>query len=272
MTPAGRTGGHERVSRLCGYLGAAGPLTFAIASLTATAAQRGYNPWREDISALAALDAQEPWIMITGFLVFSSCTIALAVGLRGAIQHSQAATAGPIMILLVGLGIAALGLMRNDCSTELATCAARVRTGNVSWHHHVHDMVSITVFATLMLAPLVLAKAFRNEPQWQSLRRYSRITAALSFGLFTVYILSSSLVPAWSGLLQRLFTTALLTWLAVLGTRLARPRQSSTPHCGWVPRVLNAASCRFSVLTGGCGARGRRPAALPIDHVNQSSP
>ena len=220
---AGRTRGNEgRYRRLCGYLGLAGPLAFAVASLIATAAQRGYNPRREDISALAALDAQYPWIMITGFLVFSGCTIALAAGLRGAIQPSQAATAGPIMILFVGLGIAGLGLMRNDCSTALASCAARVRTANVSWHHHGHDLVSIAVFATLMLAPVVFAEAFRNDPRWQSLRTYSRVTAALSLGLFVVYILSSSAIPAWSGLAQRLFTTATLTWLAVLGTRLAR--------------------------------------------------
>jgi hypothetical membrane protein len=224
MSAAGRAGGNEGVSRrLCGYLGAAGPLAFAIASIIASAAQRGYNPWQEDISALAALDAQNPWIMITGFLVLSGCTIALAAGLRGAIQPSQAATAGPIMILFVGVGIAALGLMRNDCSTELATCAARVRTGNVSWHHHGHDVVSIIVFTTLMLAPLVFAEAFRSEPRWRSLRTYSRVTAALSLGLFALYILSSSTIPEWSGLVQRLFTTATLTWLAVLGTRLAQP-------------------------------------------------
>ena len=52
----------------------AGPVVFSAAWLVAWAAQETYSPLREDISALAALDAQQPWIMVVGFL-------ALAVGL-----------------------------------------------------------------------------------------------------------------------------------------------------------------------------------------------
>lgn len=234
MTAVGRALGDEaaRSRPLCGYLGVAGPLAFATASVIATAAQRGYNARREDVSALAALDAQHPWIMITGFLVFGSCTIALAVGLRGAIQHSQAATAGPIMILVVGLGIVGAGLMRNDCSTELANCAARVRAGNVSWHHHGHDFASITVFGILMFAPLVFAEAFRHDPHWQGLRRYSQISAPLSFGLLALYLFSSSITPGWAGLLQRVFIATVLTWLAVLGARQAVNGQVAVPAGG----------------------------------------
>lgn len=228
VTALGTTRGNEsgRLRRLCGWLGVTGPLAFATASVLATAAQRGYSPRREDISALAALDAQAPWIMITGFLVFGSCTVALALGLRSAIQPSQAGTAGPIMLLVVGVGIVAVGLMRNDCSTELARCAARVRAGSVSWHHHGHDLASITVFTMLMFVPLVFAEAFRNDSRWLGLRRYCQVSGPLSFALFVLYIFSSSLTGGWSGLFQRLFTAAVLTWIGVLGVRLARP----SPH------------------------------------------
>ncbi len=75
-----------------------------------------------------------------------------------------------------------------------------------------------------MLAPLVFAEAFRDDPQWQGLRRYSQISAPLSFGLFVLYLFSSSISPGWAGLYQRVFTTAVLTWIVVLGARLARPR------------------------------------------------
>jgi hypothetical protein len=41
-------------------------------------------------------------------------------------------------------------------SSELAACAARVDAGEVSWHHQVHDNVSLILFLPLIAAPLCL--------------------------------------------------------------------------------------------------------------------
>ena len=89
---------------------------------------------------------------------------------------------------------------------------------------HGHDFAAITVFCILMIAPLVFGEAFRDDPQWQGLRRYSQISAPLSFGLFALYLFSSGITPGWAGLYQRVFTIAVLTWIVVVGARLARLR------------------------------------------------
>ena len=49
-----------------GRLAVAGPIAFTIAWLISGPVQDEYSLRREDISALAALDAQYAWIMITG--------------------------------------------------------------------------------------------------------------------------------------------------------------------------------------------------------------
>src|SRR3954451_16439992 len=117
--------------RVAGALGVAGPVVFTLAWLAGWAAQTEYSPRSEDISALAALDAQHPEIMIAGFIALGLCVIALAIGMIGALTASRSATAAPLIVLLIGGFVVASGLMRNDCSSDLDSCAARNHAGDV---------------------------------------------------------------------------------------------------------------------------------------------
>ena len=203
----------------------AGPVIFTVAWLVAGSVQDVYSPRREDISALAALDAQHAWIMIAGIIALSLGLIALGVGLAGAIQDGRSATAGPILLVLGGLSFTAAGLARNDCSSELQTCKERVEAGDVSWHHIVHDVVGIAAFVVLAVAPLVLARAFRADSRWTKFRRYSLLTGALTLALLLVF--GGELFEGWNGLVQRVLVLVPVVWVAVLGTHLvqiARPR------------------------------------------------
>lgn len=244
--------------RLCGYVGVAGPVLFGLSSVIAGLVQSSYSPGREDISALSALTAEDAWIMVTGMVSLGVCTVALACGLRGAIGRGDAASAGPVLILAMGLGVAGAGLMRNDCSTELAACARRVRVGDVSWHHQGHDFVSITLFVLLAISPLVFANAFRAIESWQHLRLYSLLTAWASIALFALYFVGPILVSSEQGLFERFALAVPLTWLAVIGGHLARlsrrPRPRSRrstappppPYGSKVPPVLvEEADCVF---------------------------
>ena len=62
-------------------LAVAGPIVFTAAWFVAWAVQDQYSPRREDISALAALDAEQPWIMVVGFLALGLGIVALGLGL-----------------------------------------------------------------------------------------------------------------------------------------------------------------------------------------------
>jgi hypothetical membrane protein len=196
-----------------------GPIAFTIAWIVGAVVQDEYSVRREDISALAALDAQNAWIMITGFLLLGAGMIALGAGLAGALKGGPA-TVGSILVVVAGVGIIVAGLARNDCSSELDACADRVEAGDVSWHHATHDLASLVVFLALVAAPLVFARAFRGDQSWRDLRTYSLITGVLGLVLLVLFL--TGVAGSWNGLLQRVFVTVLFLWIAVLGARLIR--------------------------------------------------
>src|SRR6478672_7783471 len=192
-TPRGHPYGDPAATgfrHLAGACAVASPLVFSAAWLAAWTAQETYSPRREDISALAALDAQQPWIMISGFLALALGLTALGAGLLRTVAGGRAARAGALLVVLAGLGILVAGIARNDCSSELEACKARIDGGAVSWHHDLHDAVSGLVFLTLVVALLVL---FIAGP-----------------------------IDGWNGLIQRVFLAVPLVWITVLGIRLRR--------------------------------------------------
>ncbi|WP_405065353.1 DUF998 domain-containing protein [Kribbella sp. NBC_01510] len=204
---------------LLGRLAVMGPIAFTIAWIVGAVVQDEYSLRREDISALAALDAQNAWIMVTGFLLLGVGIVALGAGLAGAL-NGRPATVGSILVAVAGVGIIVAGLARNDCSSQLAACADRVDAGEASWHHVTHDLVSLVVFLALVAAALVFARAFRGDQSWRDLRTYCLITAVLGLVLLVLFI--TGVAGSWNGLLQRVFVTVLFLWIAVLGARLIR--------------------------------------------------
>ena len=208
-----------------GRLAMAGPIAFTIAWLVGGIVQDEYSLSQEDISALAAMDAQHAWIMITGFVLLGLGTVALAAGLASTLRYLSAAI-GSVLLMIAGIGLTAAGLARNDCSSELPACAARVDAGEVSWHDQVHDNISLILFLALIAAPLVFARAFGRDDRWRPLRTYSIVTGLLGFALLVLYVIGSA--GAWKGLVQRSFISVLLVWIALVGFRLSRLEQAET--------------------------------------------
>jgi hypothetical membrane protein len=205
---------------LAGTLAAAGPVVFTAAWLVAWPVQDDYSPRREDISALAALDAQHRWIMVIGFLALGVGTAALGIGLWTTLVGGAAARVGAVLVTIAGVGIVIAGLAPNDCSSELAACNAKVEAGDVSWHHAVHDLDSGLLFLALVAAQLTLARAFRRDAGWRDLRTYSLVSGLLTFALFLLF--ATDAIDDWNGLAQRVFTAVPWIWIAVLGLRLRR--------------------------------------------------
>jgi hypothetical membrane protein len=210
----------DGLRRILGGCAVAGPVLFTAAWLVACSVQDAYSPRREDISALAALDAQHAWIMIAGIIALGVGLIALGLGLVSVIHDGRSATVGPILLVLAGVSFAGAGLARNDCSSELQACKERVSSGDVSWHHSVHDVLGVAVFLVLAVAPLVFARAFRADSRWSELRRYSLLSGALTLALLVVF--GAELFAGWNGLVQRVLILVPLSWIAVLGAHLVK--------------------------------------------------
>jgi Protein of unknown function (DUF998) len=76
--------------RLRAVCGLAGPVAFTAAWVVGTLRQAGYSVAEEHLSGLAAPDARNPEIMITGFLTLGACTFAFASALEEALGAATA--------------------------------------------------------------------------------------------------------------------------------------------------------------------------------------
>ena len=102
-----------------------------------------------------------------------------------------------------------------------------MNSGNVSWHHGVHDAVGVAAFVFLVIAPLVLARAFRTDSRWSNLRRYSLATGALAIALLLVF--GAEPFDGWNGLVQRVLLAVLLVWVVCWGRASRRSRRFRRP-------------------------------------------
>jgi hypothetical membrane protein len=212
---------------LLGGLAVAGPLLFTAAWLIAWPMQEEYSPRHEDVSALAAVDAQRSWIMVLGFLMLGLGTVALALALLNAFRGRRSARVGAALLAFAGLGVVVAGLARNDCSSELAACRA-LPAGELSWHHHVHDLVSRLVFVSLVVAQLVLARVFGGDEFWRDLRSYSVVSGTATLVLLVVY--GTRVFGDWNGLVQRVFLAVPFAWVVVVGVRVRRLPAGTRPE------------------------------------------
>jgi len=191
--------------------GALAPVPLTAAWIAGGLVQDGYSARREDVSALAAETADQAWIVIAGLVLSGILTAAFAAGLW---RCAAGVGLGSALVGFAGLGMVALGLLRNDCSSLTAACKARVEAGDVSWHHLAHDALSAPVLAAAVLGPAVLAWSFRRDPRWAALRAYSLATAGVLAVLFALAGLEA--IPGWEGVVQRTGITLALLWLEVV--------------------------------------------------------
>jgi Protein of unknown function (DUF998) len=190
---------------------------FTVAWVAGTLAQDGYSARREDVSALAARTADAPWIVIAGLVVTGALVVAFAPALHVAVGRGRGSRLGPALVALAGIGIAGLGLLRNDCSTLTPACEARVDAGDVSWQHMTHDVLSVPTLALAVITPVVLARRFRADPLWASFAPWSLAAAA---ALAILLLLGGiEAIPGWDGLLQRAAVSVALVWLGAAALR-----------------------------------------------------
>jgi Protein of unknown function (DUF998) len=249
--------------------GIAGPVVFTAAWAASSLLQPGHSAGTVQLSGLAAMDARDPQLMMAGFVGLGACSVAFGAALR---RVRAAGRAGPRLIMLAGAATVAAGVFRRD---HLLLTGPGF-TGE-SWHNQVHDLVSGVAYGAMIVAPLVLARAFRKDPDWAGLSRPLQVLALASAGALAVF--GSGVVPPWNAVVQRAAVTLALAAEVLIAVRLlavirgparlrcaawrslprpALPRWSSTarparPSC-WCSRMGRAAGP--AALT--CWRRGRR--------------
>ncbi len=198
-------------ARLAVMAGIAGPVAFTAAWVAASLLQTGHSAAEVQISGLAAPDARDPWIMITGFVVLGGCSVAFGSALHAELGGAGRAGPAPRLIQAAGVLTIAAGLLRRD--RMLLTSPA-----GESWHNHAHDVVSVPIYLALVAAPLLLTRRFRGDPRWGALRIPLAAGSLATLAVLAVFLAGA--FPAAAGVLQRIGVTLPLAALCAVAARL----------------------------------------------------
>ena len=197
---------------------------FAVASVVAGALHPGYDPLREGISALAATTSPSAAVMIGGFLALAVGTISAGVALWSRLNRGTAGRVGAGLVVLAGAGMVVVAPARQDCSELIGACAAAERSGTLSGHHVLHQLVSLAVFAALIAALFVLPRGLRRNQPWARWAVPTRL-AGLAALVALVALLSGSSGDL-GGLVQRAFIVLVFGWPVLLA---ALPGRTTLP-------------------------------------------
>ncbi len=214
MTRGARPGANAAIS--AGWIGAGavagiiGPAGFTLAWIAAAYRQPGLAFSASQISGLAAGNARDPWLMISGFLLLGGCAVGFGEALRVALGGRHAGP-GPRLIQLAGLLTIAAGLLRRD---HLLLTA-----GPQSWHNQAHNVISAAAYLLLIAAPLLLAWRFRHDRRWRGLS--VPLVAAAVAGAALLAALYADPNGSWAATLQRIGVSLPLAAVVAVAARLA---------------------------------------------------
>ena len=205
-----------RIAGVCGFLAF---VTFNVAWIAGGQAQpSAYSVANDDISDLGAMTAVSPWIYnqvganLTGILV-----VLLGLGLWRALSPDIVGRMGAAVLVAEGISTFFDGIFRLDCRGIDAGCA------NVSWHSRAHKIESGFTGAFSLLAPLILAFAFRRNPAW----RDSWIPSLLTVP--AVFAANVAFSTVGDGAATRAGTVVIFAWIAFVSVRLLQKGETEAP-------------------------------------------
>jgi hypothetical protein len=208
----------RRMQRVAGACGMLAFVTFNVGWIVGGFAQpASYSVADDDISDLGAVTASSAWLYnqlaanLTGLLV-----IVLALGLWRALSPDLLGRLGAAALIVAGLGAFLDGLFRLDCRGIDAACT------NDSWHSHAHKVESGFTGAATLIAPLLLAFAFRRNPSWRDAWIPTLVTVP-------AVILANVVFSAiGDGAATRAGTVVVFLWIAFVGLRLRQKSSERT--------------------------------------------
>ncbi|GHJ56401.1 hypothetical protein Nm8I071_57080 [Nonomuraea sp. TT08I-71] len=156
LTQAGTTRGVSTATLLTAGA-AAGPLFLGL-GLAQAFTRDGFDLSRQPLSLLAL--GEHGWIQIANFVVSGLLALAGAAGFRRALRGGPAATWGPALVAVLGVGLIVAGVLRADPSMGWPAGAPEGSPETMSWHSYGHGVGAMLSFGSLTVACLVFARRF----------------------------------------------------------------------------------------------------------------
>src|SRR6478609_6846057 len=193
-----------RAAGICGVLAF---VTSTVAWIAGGLAQpNAYSTANDDISDLGAITASSAWIYNQVGANLTAILVALlGLGLWRALSPDILGRLGAGLLVATGVSTFFDGIFRLDCRGIDANC------NNVSWHSHAHKIESGFTAALTLLAPLVLALAFRRNAAWRDSWLPSLLTVPAVIAANVVFS------AIGNGAAVRAGTVVVFVWIAFVG-------------------------------------------------------
>lgn len=165
----------------------------------------GYSHLRHSVSELTSPGAPHRTLLAFGFLLYNVAVAVLGVGLLRSSAPSRWSRIGGVLLVVCAVaGVLQLEPFPQDPMGSPITTAGTV-----------HIALAGLSALSLVVALLMFARAWRTDPVWMPLRRFSVIAAIailVTGGIGAIFVTS----PVF-GLLERLTQLSFLSWYAAVG-------------------------------------------------------
>ena len=152
------------------------------------------------------------WIQRANFLLMAGGMFAFSVG----IDRTLSATAGCVLLVIFGFGMAVAGVFVPDAVRGFPPGAPTEPSAKLSWQHQVHSIVGGPIaFFALLGACLVLSGQLPGAWRW-----YTLLTAGAGLGMTIWTALAYRKDAAHTGLIQRGPIVVYWSWIVALGLHL----------------------------------------------------
>ena len=143
-------------------------------------------------------------LMNAGFFALGVGTISLALALGRALAPSRRTRVVRWLYVCAGVATIVAGMFNSD---ELVDGEVTEVTAQGA----IHDVASVVLFATSILAAFLLRKVFATTPGWE---HRAVIAPIVGTALIAGFVATGALTD-WFGLAQRAFVAVLVGWLGV---------------------------------------------------------
>lgn len=222
---------------LLGYGMLAGPF-YVVVVLIQASMRQGFDLAHDDVSLLS--NGGLGWLQIANFVITGVMVIAFAAGVHRALPAGVAATWGPRLIGLFGLGLIGAGVFSADPMNGFPPGTPAGHATVLSLHGMLHVACAGIGFLGLIAACFVASRRLSSEGQ-QRLATFSRATGVIFLAAFLGIASGSSSIVVVGG-----FWFALLVawaWMGWLAADLYRRVAASVP-AATVTNVTGVAGIR----------------------------
>jgi len=208
MIERGRRAGS--LQRLLPISGIVGPSLYAIVVTVLGLLWPGYNPIRQYMSELGAVDAPHAFVMnALGFQLLGISMFAFGFGLYRCIGLGWESRIGVALIVVAGVSLVGVGLSPCDPGCmNVSTIGVR------------HTITATIAPIAMTIGMFVISLGFRKDGQWENYWVFTRATAVIAMFLSPLPMLE--LFEPWAGLLQRLGMGLALFWIVATAIKQLR--------------------------------------------------